>query len=461
MNGYPDLLVLGAGPCGLATAHHAQASGLQVQLVDAGSTAGGRMRTTHEILDGQSLIVEHGPVGWAGPTPETDAACQALAVPTIESDAADSHRYLVNQRQLVPLPQSISGLTSSNLLSMRERLRAATEKWADFAPDGTEETVEEFFTRRFGTSFSRKIAGPIVRGLFAGDPKVTSMRALFPQVADAELHYGSVTKAARQHPEIFGGKVTSCPGGVSQLAEALATPLAEHTIYNCSVDAAIKEQGWWFLFRDGKQVAVGRQLAVCLPIHQLGYVLREYLPRGNDSIARFQGQDLATVAVLHRADRIPDPCAGFGVLAPIDHPSPVLGVQFAHSIFPQHVPDGWVLLRGMLGGDADPLVLQRSDAELVDLLSADLETWVGAPRQPERSWVYRIPGGVPRYGLGHAKEAQALFDDLEKVSGLYLGSDALFGIGIEAALARGSSIARAAKEELLTYSTEQAVPGSL
>lgn len=443
---YPDLLVLGAGPCGLATAYHAQAAGLHVQLVDAGPGPGGRMRSTHEILDGQDLIVEHGPVGWAGPTPETDAACAALGVPTFESEAADSHRYLVHQQQLVPLPQSMTGLAGSKLLSMRERMRAAAEKWADFASEGTEETVDEFMTRRFGPAFARKVAGPIVRGLFADDPRTVSMHALFPQIAEAELHYGSISKAARRHPELFGGKVTSCPRGVSELAEALAAPLAEHTQFQVSIDAAVKEQGWWFLFQDGEQVAVGRQLAVCLPIQQLGYVLREYLPRGNESIARFAGADLATVSVLHRADEVPDPCAGFGVLSPVDHPSPVLAVQFAHAIFPQHVPDGWVLLRGMLGGDADPNILQRSDAELVDLLGADLEAWVGAPRRPQRSWVQRIQGGVPHYGLGHAQGVRALFDDLEKVGGLHLGSDALFGIGIEAALARGSALARAAQE---------------
>lgn len=444
---YPDLLVLGAGPCGLATAYHAQAAGLHVQLVDAGPGPGGRMRSTVETLESENLIVEHGPVGWAGPTPETDAACEALGVPVIESDAADSHRYLVHQQQLLPFPQSVTGMASSKLLSMRERLRAASEKWADFAAEGTEETVEEFFTRRFGPAFARKIAGPVVRGLFADDPRSVSMQALFPQIAEAELHHGSLTKAARKHPELFGSKVKSCPRGVGQLAEALAAPLSEQSFYDCPIDAAVKEQGWWFLFRDGQQVAVGRQLAVCLPIRQLGYVLREYLPSGHEATARFRGADLASVAVLHRADAVPDPCAGFGVLAPVDHPNPVLSVQFAHAIFPQHVPEGWVLLRGMLGGDADPQILQRSDAELVDLLGVDLETWVGAPRRPERSWVFRIPGGVPHYGLGHAQGVQAIFQDLERVGGLHLGSDALFGIGIEAALARGAALARAAREE--------------
>ena len=403
------------------------------------------MRSTVESLGGQDLIVEHGPVGWVGPTPETDAACAALGIPVIESAAADSHRYLVHEQQLVPLPQSVRGLANSKVLSVRERLRAAAEKWADFAPDGKEETVEEFASRRFGPAFARKVIAPLVRGLFADDPRTVSMSALFPDVVAAELQYGSLTKAMRSQAGLFGQSVRSCPRGVGQLAAALAAPLSDHTLYDCPVDGAVREQGWWFLFRDGEQVAVGRQLAVCLPVQQMAYVLREYLPRGQESVARFQGADLATVAVLHRADAVPDPCAGFGILAPADHPSPVLGVQFSHAIFPQHVPDGWVLLRGMLGGDADPMILQRSDAELVDMLGQDLETWVGAPRQPERSWVYRIPGGVPHFGLGHHAEVAVLLEELSGIGGLHLGGDAWFGIGIEPALARGSAIAQAAQ----------------
>lgn len=447
MSDFPDLLVLGAGPCGLAAAHHAHQAGLQVQLFDAAPKPGGRMGTTVENLDGERLVIEHGPVGWVGPAPEADAACDSLGLQRIESAAADSHRYLVHGDRLVPFPQSAAAMASSKLLSMREKLRAAAEKWADFAPEGKEETVHEFFARRFGEAFATKIAGPVVRGLFADDPRAASLHALLPAIAAAELEHGSISKAIRKQEFLFQSKAQSLPLGLGQLADALAKPLGDAYYPSTPIDSAVREQGWWFLFRDGQQIAVGRQLAVCLPVQQTGLVLREYLPGGFESVARFQGPDLASVSVLHKADQVPDPCAGFGILPPIDHSSPVLSVQFAHSIFPEHVPPGWVLLRATLGGDADPRILERSDAELVDLLGQDLQHWLGAPLRPERSWVSRIPGGVPHYGLGHDAETRALLANLESVQGLHLGGDAWFGIGINAALTRGAEIARLAKQE--------------
>jgi oxygen-dependent protoporphyrinogen oxidase len=447
MSDYPDLLVLGAGPCGLAAAFHAEQAGLHVQLLDAGERPGGRMRSSIEQLNGKELVIEHGPVGWSGPAPEAEAACAALGLEPIDSAAADSHRYLVHGDKLVPFPQSLAAMSASKLLSVREKLRVAAEKWADFAPEGKEETVHEFFARRFGDAFACKIAGPVVRGLFADDPRTASLHALFPGIAAAELKHGSLGKALKKQPELFGASIRSLPRGLGQLADALAKPLAENYLPSCRVDSAVREQGWWFLFCEGQQVAVGRQLAVCLPAQQAGLVLREYLPRGLDALTRFCGPDLASVSVLYPLEVLPDPCAGFGILPPIDHGSPVLNVQFGHSIFPQHVPEGWALLRGMLGGDADPNILQCSDAELVDILATDLHQWVGAPLRPERSWVTRIPGGVPHYGLGYQANRDALLEDIDAVQSLHLGGDAWFGIGIDAALTRGAAIAQAAKRE--------------
>ena len=160
MSDYPDLLVLGAGPCGLAAAFHAKQSGLNVQLLDAGAQPGGRMRSSIEHLNGKELVIEHGPVGWAGPAPEAEAACAALGLEPIDSAAADSHRYLVHGDKLVPFPQSFAAMSTCKLLSVREKLRVASEKWADFAPEGKEETFHELFARRFGRRICQQDCRP-------------------------------------------------------------------------------------------------------------------------------------------------------------------------------------------------------------------------------------------------------------------------------------------------------------
>jgi protoporphyrinogen/coproporphyrinogen III oxidase len=401
------------------------------------------MRTQVEELDGLPLVLEQGPTGWLGTNPLIEGICAQLKLKIIESQASDSHRYLVHRGRLLPVPQSLGKMVRSPLLSVREKLRAASEPWADFAADGTEETVKEFFARRFGPGFTKKMVAPIVRGLFAGDYETMSLHAALPELAAVELRFGSITRALKKHPEFFGQKLHSLELGLGQLARAMAADLGDSFRPNTEIDTVVREQGWWFLYCQGVQVGAARQLAICLPSAQAALVLRDYLPGGMESMNSFHGYDLASVSLLYPRDQVQDACAGFGILAPADHPSAVLNVQFAHGIFPQHVPAGYVLLRGLLGGERHPQVLQMTDAEMADQLANDLNGWLGIDQAPLRQWVTRAKGGVAHYGLGHAKNTRKLLHALHANKGLYLGGDAFFGIGIHPALVRGKALAEA------------------
>ncbi len=438
---FTDLAVIGAGPCGLAAAWYARSMGLQVHLFEAKARAGGRIGTSHENIHGERLVVERGPAGWLGEHPLMTELCMELGLTPIESSAADSHRYLVHNEQLVPFPQGAAAMATTRILGGREKMRVAGERWADFAPEGTEETAKEFFERRFGPGFASKIVAPVVRGLFAGDYETLSIHAAFPKLAEVEYEYGSITKALKKNPQFFGQHLRSFDGGLNEFTDAMANGLGGGFVPSTPIDTVVQEQGWWFLYAEGIQVGVARQIAVCLPVEQTAVVLREYLPGGQSALDRFLGYDLASVAVLYRRDQIEDACAGFGILAPVDHPSPVLNVQFAHSIFPQHVPDDYLLLRCLMGGETAPNAAQQSDEELLRILELDLDQWLGVNGRLQQHWITRVPGGVPHYGLGHSAALHKIGEALDPNPGLHLGGDAFFGIGITPAIERGRKIA--------------------
>ncbi len=441
----PDLIVVGAGPCGLSTAWFAQQAGQRVLLLEAEDQPGGRMRSVRERIGhrGDACVIEQGPVGWIGASPALEESVAALGLQPIESEVGDSHRYLIHRDRLVPFPQSAGALLRSAVLGPREKIRAAAEPWADFAPDDNEETAFEFFRRRFGEGFARKVAGPVISGLFAADPETMSITAALPEIAQAELKYGSVVKAMKRHPQLFGAKVRSFAGGMSDWSEAVVRSLGEGFRPSTPVDSVVWEAGWWFVYQQGRVIASARQLAVALPVHQTAYVLRQFLSEGENSLDRFRGNGLASVSLLYPREQVADACAGFGILAPLDHPAPVLSVQFAHAIFPQHVPESHLLLRCLLGGERFPGVLEQTQDELVSTSVESVQTWVGARERPERSWVRRVPGGVAHIGLGHAQAVAAVAAELDPMKGLHLGGDAFVGTGIIPAIERGREIAAA------------------
>lgn len=49
-----------------------------------------------------------------------------------------------------------------------------------------DESVDNFFTRRFGAEFARVFGSALVHGIYAADPQRLSLRATFPSLWDAE-----------------------------------------------------------------------------------------------------------------------------------------------------------------------------------------------------------------------------------------------------------------------------------
>ena len=66
--------------------------------------------------------------------------------------------------------------------------------------DGGDESVDAFFARRFGKPLARNMISAMIHGIYAGDTRRLSVRALFPGVWEAEREWGSVIRAV-----VFGG----------------------------------------------------------------------------------------------------------------------------------------------------------------------------------------------------------------------------------------------------------------
>mgnify|MGYP001599578569 CR=1 FL=1 len=67
-------------------------------------------------------------------------------------------------------------------------------------PDGGDESVDAFFSRRFGTPLAENMISAMIHGIYSGDTRRLSIRAVFPGLWEAEREWGSVVRAG-----LFGG----------------------------------------------------------------------------------------------------------------------------------------------------------------------------------------------------------------------------------------------------------------
>src|SRR5207253_11165622 len=58
-----------------------------------------------------------------------------------------------------------------------------------------DESVRDFFVRRFGKQLHDRLVGPMLTGMYASDTAKLSMAAVFPKMLDMEREHGSLTGA--------------------------------------------------------------------------------------------------------------------------------------------------------------------------------------------------------------------------------------------------------------------------
>ncbi|BGP40042.1 oxygen-dependent protoporphyrinogen oxidase [Rhodotorula kratochvilovae] len=229
------LAVLGGGLSGLSAAHYflrtldpSVRRQTRAVVLEKEERVGGWCRAVR-LQDGRKLeenerplgdedllVFETGPrsirpvglLGWLTIEMAHDIGLTRSLVVVPKTVPSARNRYLYTPPSLTLLPSSLtSALTSvfttplirrilPSLLLEPFRPRSALHA----LPDGGDESVDAFFARRFGRVLADEMLSAMIHGIYAGDARRLSVRAVFPQLWEAEREWGSVVLAG-----LFGG----------------------------------------------------------------------------------------------------------------------------------------------------------------------------------------------------------------------------------------------------------------
>jgi len=199
MNPASDVVVIGAGISGLASAWWLQSGGHKVTIIEADSRPGGTIGTVRD----SGYLVEAGP----NSTLETSPLIAQLLEQTgtiaqrIYANPAANNRFILRGGMLLPLPLSPPAFFKTRLFSAGAKLGLLREPFVRRSSPGVEETVAQFVRRRLGVEFLDYAINPFVAGVYAGDPECLSVRAAFPRLFEIEQQYGSLIRG-----QIMGAK---------------------------------------------------------------------------------------------------------------------------------------------------------------------------------------------------------------------------------------------------------------
>jgi oxygen-dependent protoporphyrinogen oxidase len=430
------VVVVGAGPAGLAVAQGLVRRDLEVIVLERDARVGGRVRT----IDAAGYRLELGPAGILDGAPDTRALLAQLGSHAPEIVAASpsvSRRYLVRDGKPRALPSSPGSLLLGSTLTAGERLAVLREPFVPRRRDPSPESVAEFARRRFGDSLAESLAQPMVLGVFGGDFAALELDSAFPALRDYELEHGSVLRGviaearARRRAGEARPKLVSFSGGMEALPRAIAKALGDRVRLGKTVTRLeSNERGVSLRLSDGAMLDASEVVLATEPsvaaslLHDLDAPLAAQL-RTVPSVP------IASVSLAWPRERVAHALDGFGLLCPRREGLSTMGILFMSSIFPSapQAPAGMVLLRCMVGGANDLHALSQSDEALLEAASREASALLGISGPPAFRHVQRWPSAIAQYPLGHAQRRVDIEVGARK-HGVHIAGTSLYGVGV-------------------------------
>ncbi len=371
-------------------------------------------------------------------------------------EAAAKNRYLFLGDRLNALPGSFRSFLATDLLSWRGKLALLWERFRKRRSDAGDESIDAFARRRAGAEAADVFADALVTGIYAGDPKLLSLPACFPRLAELEREFGSVIKGfaaaakkrkaqakARGVPDERPGKMWSLPGGLRVLVETLTAQLKQTPIYGVAIGSIEKtgapQEPVWRIRADGQDRWEADAAVLTCPAYSQATILAELDAELAREIGGIAYNCVAVVALGYRQSDVPMSLDGFGFIAPQRTRRDLLGVQWCSSIYPGRAPAGCVLMRAMCGGwrvmslpGTTPGCCKRCEASCA---------WRWASR---RQRFFTGSCGTaqsdPQYHLGHLGRVARIEQRLGHRE-LWLGGNAYHGVALNDCTEQGMVLA--------------------
>jgi oxygen-dependent protoporphyrinogen oxidase len=456
----PHVVIVGGGITGLAAAHACvsdpTAHGLNVRctIVEREARVGGKLHSEH--VDG--CLLEHGADSFLASKPAAAALCRSLGLgDDLVGTTPGRAVYVVHAGRLhrfpegvgLGIPTRLAPLARTGLLSVSEKIRALGDLVIPRGSETADESVGAFVRRRFGDGTLKRLAGPILGGIYAGDPDTLSLRATFPQLLEWERRHRSLILAARARRQTAGAPspaFLTLRGGLGVLVDALHRALADHTFVTGRSVLRIRPRAGaarasFVVDLDDATSVDADAVIVATPAHAAATQLADLAPAIANQLREIPYVSTATVNLCYRREDVPHDLNGHGFVVAHGEPVTITACTWSSSKWPGRAPAGIVLLRCYLGAAGRDAIVNEDDATLRKVVDTDLRTLLGVHASPRFARVARWTRALPQYNVGHLDRVAAIDRELPAFPALALAGAAYRGLGIPDCIAQGSAAA--------------------
>jgi oxygen-dependent protoporphyrinogen oxidase len=450
------LVIIGGGITGLSLAYFLleKNPSFDIIVLESEKKAGGKIWT--DKVNG--FLCEGGVNGFLDNRPKTLELVSKLALTPLRSSDNARKRFIFSEGKLHRLPESPGAFFRSNLLSLPGRLRIIGEI---FAPKGSgeDETLASFAKRRLGKEAYEKLIDPMASGIYAGDPEKMSLKSCFLKVYNLEQKYGSLIKGMlklQKEAKKTGKKVGAGPGGVltsfydgmGMMIDTLSGILGGRLRTGIKAVSVDKQKDSYLVYLSDGSHLEAEAVVFAAPAFETSGMVKGIDKNLSSVLSEIPYPAVSVVCFGYKRERFKHPLDGFGFLIPGREGRRILGTLWDSSVFPNRVPEGYVLLRSMLGGVKMSDLALQDEKRLTDVVMAELRDIMDIKVQPDFVKVYTHKQGIPQYPLGHQQRLATIDKMTSKFKRLYVTGNAYRGIGVNDCIENSYTLAERIVQEI-------------
>lgn len=451
------VVVIGGGISGLAAAWYLTRSHpeLSITVLEAGSSLGGKLA----VSDVAGIAVDEGAESFVASRPEAlqlarEVGLETELVAPEEFQAAIYSRGRVRQMprgQFMGIPTDLRALAASDVMSLPGLLRVPLDRALPASEIAEDVSVGALVGSRVGREVVDRMVEPLLGGVYAGRADNLSMAATMPALFREMRHERSLLSATRR---VAGGGMEAAGarrgvpfrgvvGGVGRVPGAMAAALVGNGVQvrtRTTARAVLPGQSGGWRVEVGPasrpELLEADAVIVATPAGPAARLLADAAPEAAMELSEVEAASVAVLAIAFRAEDVPLPLSGSGLLVPPVEGRTVKAVTFLDRKW------GWLgqaaqkagvrLMRVSVGRHGEAEVLQRSDEELVALARMDLYAMLGVDGVPVDARVSRWGGALPQYAVGHRRRVERLLLGLRDAHTLAVCGATYEGVGVAA-----------------------------
>jgi oxygen-dependent protoporphyrinogen oxidase len=472
------IIIIGGGIAGLAAAYRIQrkiSSGtpLECSLLEGGDQFGGKIATERS----EGFIVERGPDSFISQKPAAIQLCEQLGIADhlVGTNAGTPSTYVYTGGKLVSMPDGLSLMIPTKFLpfaltplfSWAGKIRMAFDLVIPKKVDESDESLASFIRRRMGEEALRKMAEPMLAGIYASDPETMSIGSTFPMFVETERKYRSliIGMLARKKAMLLNAKkrpannytlFMTLKEGLGEMVEAIIKKSPDIQFQSgARVESISGKEGDWCVKLEGGGENKADALILATPGHITARLLQPVAPNAAEILKQIKYVSTATVTLAYKRKGFSHALDGFGFVVPKCEGRSILACTWTSSKFPHRAPEGYVMLRCYLGGALQEDIAEKDEQTLATLVRQDLKEIMGIEEEPVFCKVFHNRKSNVQYHVNHSRHIDSIMKDLKNFPGLFLAGSAYRGIGIPDCIQNGTESAESATQFLTGKSSAE------